>query len=85
MALGKTGRGAGAGVGDYWVKPRDWELGDHTGDCMNFVVLIPNTKTLINIPVSDVVNASCFKGAKEALNLNFQPLALLAQDDIVIS
>ena len=31
------------------------------------------------------VMAITIKGAKEALNLNFQPLALLAQDDIVIS
>ena len=56
---------------------------------MNFIVLIPNTKALINIPVSDIVMpfvlAITIKGAKEVLNLNFQPLALLAQDDIVIS
>ena len=25
-AVGKTGRGVGAGVGDQWVKPRDWEI-----------------------------------------------------------
>ena len=29
MAVGKTGRGAGVEVGDRWVKPGDWELGDH--------------------------------------------------------
>ena len=28
-AVGKTGRGGGAGVGDQWVKLGDWELGDH--------------------------------------------------------
>ena len=29
--MGKIGRGggAGAGVGDQWVKQGDWELGDH--------------------------------------------------------
>ena len=27
--MGKTGRGAGAGVGDRWIKPRDRELRDH--------------------------------------------------------
>ena len=27
--MGKTGRVAGVGVGDQWVKPGDWELGDH--------------------------------------------------------
>ena len=30
MAVGKTGKGGGAGVGDQWVKLGDWELGDHT-------------------------------------------------------
>ena len=29
LAVGKTGRGAGVGVGDQWVKPGDRELGDH--------------------------------------------------------
>ena len=27
MAMGKTGRGVG--TGNQWVKPQDWELGDH--------------------------------------------------------
>ena len=27
--MGKTRRGGGAGVGDQWVKLREWELGDH--------------------------------------------------------
>ena len=31
-AVGKTGRGVGVGVGDYWVKPGDWELGDHVNE-----------------------------------------------------
>ena len=26
--MDKTGRGAGAGMGDRWIKPGDWELGD---------------------------------------------------------
>ena len=30
--LGKTGRGAGVGVGDLWVKPGDGELGDAGGN-----------------------------------------------------
>ena len=25
-AVGKTGRGAGAGAGDFWIKSGDWEL-----------------------------------------------------------
>ena len=25
-AVGKTGRGVGAGAGDQWVKPGDWEI-----------------------------------------------------------
>ena len=29
MAVGKTGRGVGVRGGDHWVKPGDWELGDH--------------------------------------------------------
>ena len=29
MAVGKTGRGGGAGLGDHqWVKSGDWELED---------------------------------------------------------
>ena len=27
--VGKTGRGVGVGAGDQWVKPEEWELGDH--------------------------------------------------------
>ena len=27
--MDKTGRGAGGGVGDRWIKPVDWELGTH--------------------------------------------------------
>ena len=29
MVVGETGRGVGMGAGDQWVKPGDWELGDH--------------------------------------------------------
>ena len=32
LAVGKTGRGGGVGVGDQWVKLGDWELGDHCVD-----------------------------------------------------
>ena len=39
MAVGKTGRRVGAGAGDQWVKPGDWELGDHVTEL--FVVSIP--------------------------------------------
>ena len=35
-AVGKTGRRVGAGVGDYWVKPGDWELGDHVNEVCCF-------------------------------------------------
>ena len=31
-AVGKTGRGGGAGVGDQWVKSGDREVGDHMHD-----------------------------------------------------
>ena len=30
--MGKTGRG----VGDYWVKPGDWEMGDHVNEVCSF-------------------------------------------------
>ena len=36
MAVGKTGRGAGVGVGDQWVKLGDWELGDHMTELFCF-------------------------------------------------
>ena len=29
IRMDKTGRGAGVGVGDQWIKPGDRELGDH--------------------------------------------------------
>ena len=29
LAVGKTERGAGAGVGDQGINPGDWELRDH--------------------------------------------------------
>ena len=28
--------GAGVGVGAYWVKPGDWELGDHVNEVCCF-------------------------------------------------
>ena len=31
-AVGKTGRRAGVGAVDQWVKPGDWELGDHMNE-----------------------------------------------------
>ena len=35
--VGKIRRGAGVGMGDQWVKPGDWELGDHVTDlCFNY-------------------------------------------------
>ena len=36
MAVGKTGRGGGAGVGDQWVKSGEWELGDHVTELFLF-------------------------------------------------
>ena len=35
-AVGKTRRGVGAGVVDHWVKPGDWELGDHVTELCCF-------------------------------------------------
>ena len=35
-AVGKTRRGAGTGVGGYWVQPEDWELGDHVNEVCCF-------------------------------------------------
>ena len=32
IGLGKTGRGAGVGGGDLWIKPGDGELGDTGGN-----------------------------------------------------
>ena len=34
LAVDKIGRGAG--VGDQWVKPGDWELGDHVNEVCCF-------------------------------------------------
>ena len=35
--MGKTGRGAGTGMGDYWVKLGDWEMGDHVNEVCCFI------------------------------------------------
>ena len=37
LTIGKTGRGAGVGVGDQWVKPGDWEIGDYVTElCFDY-------------------------------------------------
>ena len=54
--MGKTRRGAGVEVGDQWVKPRDWELGDHVTE---FCFVYRMGESLLEFENTDVFNSGC--------------------------
>ena len=49
--MDKTGRGAGAGVGDQWIKPGDWELGAHVMHKMIDAIIIEHERNVLRLHV----------------------------------
>ena len=47
------------GVGDQWVKPRDWELGDHVTE---FCFVYRMGESLLEFENTDVFNSGCCSG-----------------------